>query len=101
MLSKLVKLGQNAGGNLPEWEIGVRVRIDGSGLGGFKAQIAAARKRRAAPLPPGPKPKSTKNKPQLILLWSQFFRKFIPLARERELFAAGAFQLLRNAWIGG
>lgn len=34
----------------------------------FKAQIAAALKRRAAPLPPGPKPKSTKDKRQMILL---------------------------------
>jgi hypothetical protein len=51
-------------------EIGVRVRIDGSGLGGerFKAQIAAALKRRAALLPPDPKPKSTKHKTQSILL---------------------------------
>ena len=42
----------------------------GWAMGGerFKAQIAAALKRRAAPLPPGPKPKSAKDKRQMILL---------------------------------
>jgi putative transposase len=34
----------------------------------FKQQIAAALKRRVAPLPPGPQPKAAKHKRQLILL---------------------------------
>ena len=42
----------------------------GWALGGerFKQQIAAALKRRVAPLPPGPQPKAAKDKRQMILL---------------------------------
>ena len=42
----------------------------GWAMGGerFRAQITAALKRRAGPLPPGPKPKGDKDKRQMILL---------------------------------